>query len=128
MSSRPFSVGELNARVEAVLRRVNVPKTDGASAPLRLGDLQIDFERHEVRVKGKLTRLAPKEFAILQLLLEANAKCSRAITCLSEFGPRQRHGDRHAHRRSTHRSPASQARHTADRVATVTNFGYQIKR
>jgi len=43
-----------------VLRRVNVPKTDGASAPLRFGDLQIDFERHEVRVKGKLTRLAPR--------------------------------------------------------------------
>ncbi len=35
--------------------------------PLRVGGIEVDFERHEVRVHGKFRKLAPREF---QLLLE----------------------------------------------------------
>jgi two-component system alkaline phosphatase synthesis response regulator PhoP len=73
---KPFSVGELHARVEAVLRRTNAPlgKNGEDTKPVAVGAIEVDFDRHEIRVKGKRTELTPKEFELLKLLIEANGK------------------------------------------------------
>jgi DNA-binding response OmpR family regulator len=64
---KPFSPSVLAARVRTVLRR-----TQGAderpSAVLRFGDLLIDTAGHEVRLRGALLRLTPKEFRLLETL------------------------------------------------------------
>ena len=73
---KPFSIGEPK-RVEAVLRRASVAKSEG-DAVSQIGDLKLDFERHEVHVKGKLAKLAPKEFAILKLLFRGQRQSSVA--------------------------------------------------
>ncbi|MBI3289673.1 MAG: response regulator transcription factor, partial [Elusimicrobia bacterium] len=68
---KPFSIGELTARISARLRRGGAPDARTAAA---VGGIEADFERHVVRVKGKLARLAPKEFTLLRLLIEADGK------------------------------------------------------
>ncbi|MCL4466708.1 MAG: response regulator transcription factor [Chloroflexi bacterium] len=68
--TKPFSMRELVARVQATLRRVEMDTSSqatGASA-LSVDDLVIDPARHEVRRAGSLVELAPKEFDLLLFL------------------------------------------------------------
>ncbi len=60
--TKPFSPREVVARVRAVLRR-SATADDGG--PLRRGDLEIDAERREVRLRGALVKLTRKEFDLL---------------------------------------------------------------
>jgi two-component system response regulator RegX3 len=73
--TKPFSVRELVSRVRAHLRRVEMgrgsPGTDGA---LRAGPVELDADRHEVRVRGDLVPLPPKEFALLAMLLRLKGR------------------------------------------------------
>ena len=62
--TKPFSLGELLARVRAQLRR-----NAGAATPqLRFADLTIDLERRRVVQGEREIKLTPTEFALLELL------------------------------------------------------------
>lgn len=66
--TKPFGVGELIARVQAVLRRANwadIPRSVGIQ---RFGDIEIDFEQRLVWRDGVLIKFTPTEFTILQEL------------------------------------------------------------
>jgi two-component system alkaline phosphatase synthesis response regulator PhoP len=63
---KPFSPRELVARVKALLRRIETPPEN----VIRKEGLLIDFERHEVRIKGRLLDLTPKEFGLLAFLAQ----------------------------------------------------------
>ncbi|MBI4377138.1 MAG: response regulator transcription factor [Elusimicrobia bacterium] len=65
---KPFSVRELAARIEAVLRRVK-PQEPGSEI-LAAGGLEVDFGRREVRAAGKKIQLTPTEFDLLRLLMK----------------------------------------------------------
>ena len=69
--AKPFAIGELLARLRALLRpgRVAAP-----AAMLRSGTLSLGRESHEVRVAGQEVKLTPKEFDLLLALLEAQGK------------------------------------------------------
>jgi len=62
--TKPYSPRELAARVRTLLRR-----SAGAAdrSVLRVGDLEVDAVRHEVRVAGDPVALTPGEFAVLAL-------------------------------------------------------------
>ena len=62
--TKPFSPRELVARVRAVSRRGR-PGEDAAGQPVRAGDLEIDRQRFEVKMKGRLVELTRKEFDLL---------------------------------------------------------------
>ncbi|WP_106130237.1 response regulator transcription factor [Pseudosporangium ferrugineum] len=64
--AKPVSPRELTARVRALLRRTGA--ADGPSPVLRVGDLEIDAGRFEVRVGGVPVNLTAKEFGIVELL------------------------------------------------------------
>ena len=65
---KPFSPKELVARVRAVLRRARpAPVTRSVS----VGEVSLDAARHTVTVAGRPVELTPKEFDLLQALLEA---------------------------------------------------------
>ncbi len=67
--TKPYSPRELAARVRALLRRANaVPP---AAAVLRVGVLEIDPDRYEVRLAGVPIPLTGKEFAILHVLAQS---------------------------------------------------------
>jgi DNA-binding response OmpR family regulator len=69
---KPFSTGELLARIRAILRRLQT-KTKAVTT-IQLGDVQIDFLRQEATRKKKPLHLTAKEFAILRLLAEAEGE------------------------------------------------------
>jgi two-component system, OmpR family, alkaline phosphatase synthesis response regulator PhoP len=76
--TKPFSPRELVARVKAMLRRAEMgaaQATVGAGRlppdippPVVFADLVIDAARHEVRKRGDLIRLTPREFELLVTL------------------------------------------------------------
>lgn len=67
--SKPFSPKEVVARVRAVLRRSRAAAgEDDIVDPLRFGELEIDARTREVRTRGVLVGLTPKEFDLLHLL------------------------------------------------------------
>jgi len=69
--TKPFSVGELLARVRALLRR---SKAGGESegSTLRFGEVAVDMARRQVTRRGVPVHLTPLEYRLLRVLL-ANA-------------------------------------------------------
>src|SRR6516165_6971922 len=63
---KPFSPGELAARVDCVLRRSQRPAK--ATDIKDFGGLRIDFSAREVEVNGQVVDLTPKEFDMLAFL------------------------------------------------------------
>ena len=63
---KPFDVGELQARLRALVRRV---RDDDAPDALSFGELRLDPERHGVRVGDEFVELTRTEFQLLELLL-----------------------------------------------------------
>jgi len=63
---KPFDLAELGARIRAVTRR----KGGRARAIIEHCDVALDPATREVRRNGELVPLSPREFALLQALLE----------------------------------------------------------
>jgi DNA-binding response OmpR family regulator len=70
--TKPFSVREFRSRVKAVLRRAALAQPEAQfEEPIDAGDLQIDFEKRTVVVRGEPARLTYVEFEILAALARA---------------------------------------------------------
>ena len=69
--TKPFSPKEVVARAKVVLRRIH--KEVVRPAPIKMGSLTIDLERHLVMREKDAVELTPTEFKILELLA-ANAE------------------------------------------------------
>ncbi|HEY5304745.1 MAG TPA: response regulator transcription factor, partial [Acidimicrobiales bacterium] len=67
---KPFSLGELAARIESVLRRSgNHTGQNSIDAPnMKFGPLEINEQTHEVNLDGVLLELTAKEFSLLAFL------------------------------------------------------------
>jgi len=70
--TKPFSPREVVARIKAVLRRAQAQAATASSLEhttvIRNGEIEIDPQDHEVRVRGTVVTLTPTEFRILELL------------------------------------------------------------
>ena len=66
--TKPFSIGELHARIGALLRRAAGPAAD-ASGLVHVGPLTLDVPHHEVRVNDTPVSLTPREFEVLKVLV-----------------------------------------------------------
>ena len=66
--TKPFSVRELCARVRAVLRRARTEAPRFTEYLIRLGPLEIDRQRHEVRLEGEKIDLTLAQFRLLSVL------------------------------------------------------------
>lgn len=72
--TKPFSVRELIARVKANLRKIEDEKEQrnkeekNKTSKIVVGDLELDLEKVEVRVKGQVKSLTPKEFELIKYL------------------------------------------------------------
>ena len=66
---KPFSVVEVGARLQALLRRARGGQSSDHESTLRCGDLELDDLRHEVRRGGELVDLSPTEYRLLHHLM-----------------------------------------------------------
>jgi two-component system, OmpR family, alkaline phosphatase synthesis response regulator PhoP len=67
--TKPFDLMELLARIDALLRRAG-PSRTAPGGVARFGEIEVDFRRSEVRVKGQVVNLSLLEFQLLRYLLE----------------------------------------------------------
>lgn len=85
--TKPFSVGELLARVRALLRRATTGGESGA-ARLEFGDLIVDFSRRQVLRQGAPVRLTPIEYRLLTVMVASAGKVLTHRQLLREvWGP-----------------------------------------
>ncbi len=63
--AKPFDLGELEARIVAVMRRYKAPARPSV---IRVGELEIDDGVKQVKLKGRTVSLSPKEYELLKLL------------------------------------------------------------
>ncbi len=65
---KPFAFSELQARLEALVRRAKTG-TDAAPTSLKVADLELDLLRREARRGGNPIDLQPREFQLLEFLM-----------------------------------------------------------
>lgn len=123
---KPFSPRELATRVRAVLRRTSARAGDAPhGATLVHGSLELDPERHEVRVSGTKVELTATEFEVLRALLD---RPGRLLT-RSQLIERAYAGDHHVTERTidTHirRIRAKLRALGVDPIETVHGLGYR---
>ncbi len=126
--TKPFSVRQLIARATALLRRSGYVATDDAAEPEPQASLIIDVGRHEVRKRGAVIPLSPKEFELLVYLARhGNTVRSRHAILDAvwgyEFDGESRTVDVHVHwlRRKIEDDP-NQPVH----LLTVRQYGYKF--
>lgn len=83
--TKPFGMGELLARIRAILRRNTVPST---LPVFRAGALEIDFSSREVLAGGENIHLTPTEYNLLSLLARHAGKVVTTQQIMREiWGP-----------------------------------------
>jgi len=70
--TKPFGVGELIARIRALLRRK--PRSEDVSPSFHFGECQVDFSTRTVMRAGKAIHLTPIEYKLLGALLSRPGK------------------------------------------------------
>jgi two-component system KDP operon response regulator KdpE len=86
--TKPFGVGELLARLQAVFRRARWAEPLSRQGRIVRGEIITDLERHEVTVGGKLIELTPTEYNLLVYLMENTGKVLPHQTILQHvWGP-----------------------------------------
>jgi len=84
--AKPFSTGELLARLRAALRHA---QADHADAVFRTGALEVDLSARSVRKRGQEVRLTPTEYGLLRLLVSHAGKVLTHRQLLTElWGPK----------------------------------------
>lgn len=68
--SKPFSPTELIARIQSLLRRVNVHSESGAKVSFESGPFTLDLIAKQFKKNNQSIELTPTEFSLVQLFLE----------------------------------------------------------
>lgn len=85
--TKPFSVGELRARLRALLRR-RLRSGEGATPVVEFGDVTVDLSRRLVSRGGETVHLTPIEYRLLSTLLGHPGKVLTQRNLLREiWGP-----------------------------------------
>jgi DNA-binding response OmpR family regulator len=121
--TKPFSPNEVVARIRALLRRAHRPGPgDGR---LTYGPLDVDVDRHVVRVNDIEVRLTAKEFLLLQYLMQHRGRVlSRDLLLSDVWGYSYTGGTRTVDvhvRRLREKVP-----YLTDAIETVKQFGYKL--
>jgi DNA-binding response OmpR family regulator len=70
--TKPFGTRELRARIKAMLRRA--AGAEAEPARYQFGDIEVDFQRAELRRSGQPVELTPIEFKLLAVFVRARGR------------------------------------------------------
>jgi DNA-binding response OmpR family regulator len=82
--TKPFSMREFRSRIKAALRRSRMLGAGQVQEPISAGDLEIDFERRIVGLRGEEVRLTYVEFEILAALARSPGRVLTRDTLLEQ--------------------------------------------
>jgi len=86
--TKPFSMGELLARMRAALRQGRGDGTEGGSAVVMAGDISIDLGKRLITLGGTPVKLSRKEYDLLKILASHPGKVITHQQLLQEvWGP-----------------------------------------
>jgi len=125
--TKPFSIGELLARVRALLRRARIAAED-ASPLVSFGDIEVNLPRRSVTRGGEALHLTPIEYRLLCVLLASNGKVLTHRHLLREvWGPGYAESNHYlriyvGHLRQKLERDPTQPRH----ILTETGVGYRF--
>jgi DNA-binding response OmpR family regulator len=121
--TKPFSPGEVIARIRALLRRAH--RTGPVDGRLTYGPLSVDVDRHVVRAYDKEVRLTAKEFMLLHYLMQHRGRVlSRDLLLSDVWGYAYTGGTRTVDvhvRRLREKLPF-----LMNAIVTVKQFGYKL--
>jgi DNA-binding response OmpR family regulator len=121
--TKPFSPNEVIARIRALLRRAH--RTGPPDGRLTYGPLNVDVDRHLVRLDDREVRLTAKEFLLLQYLMQHRGRVlSRDLLLSDVWGYSYTGGTRTVDvhvRRLREKVPF-----LTDAIVTVKQFGYKL--
>jgi two-component system KDP operon response regulator KdpE len=92
--TKPFALGELHARIRAVMRRSAGAAADG-DGRLTAGPVVIETFAHRVTVAGKPADLTPREYEILRVLMASRGRLITHGRLLRSVWGEQYQGERH---------------------------------
>ena len=118
---------QMIAKIRALLRRHETESR--ASQILKVGDLQMDLDKHEARVDGKPVSLTPKEFSILRCFLQSPGQAFSRQAMLSQVWGENYALDPHALDVHVHALRHKIEKHPErpDLIVTVRGVGYKLK-
>jgi two-component system, OmpR family, KDP operon response regulator KdpE len=128
--SKPFSVGELEARIHAVMRRLGGPDGD-PDGRLRLGQIELDPARRAVTVAGSPVHFSPREYELLKVLLSnqgrlvTRERLLRAVWGL-EYAEAREYLHVYVGRLRRKLSEAGVGPQIEQLIATETGIGYRV--
>jgi phosphate regulon transcriptional regulator PhoB len=123
--AKPFSPKELVARVRAVLRRA---RPSQPTRVLTVGPVTLDPERHAVKLDGKALQLTPKEFDLLQALLEAAGRVLSREYLLNHVWGYARADEIESRTVDVHvRRLRAKLGDAWNRIATIKSVGYRFE-
>lgn len=102
--TKPFSVRELVARVKANLRKVEVVSSNNQIIPsvneekkkeskIKVGELELDLDKFEVKVRGEIIDLTLREFEVLKFLASQPEQVVTRETLLEKVWGYEYYGD-----------------------------------
>ncbi|MFV9875582.1 MAG: response regulator transcription factor [Rickettsiales endosymbiont of Dermacentor nuttalli] len=84
---KPFNINILAAKVKAVLRTTKFKELQ--EIKLEFGEIVMDLEKHEVRRRGEIVQLSPKEYNLLAYLIQNKGKMLTHTQLNKIWGPSQ---------------------------------------
>lgn len=98
--TKPFSVRELIARIKANLRKADVTKTEKPNQPtsnvnhkIKVGQLELDLEKFEVKIGKNVIDLTLREFEVLKYLAGQPGQVVTRETLLEKVWGYEYYGD-----------------------------------
>jgi two-component system response regulator ResD len=125
---KPFSPGEVMARIRAILRRLDIPEEQSKNV-IRYPGLEISLSDYEVMVEGQHVSLTKKEIEILWLLASNPGKVFSRENLLNSVWGYEYYGD--ARTVDTHikrlRSKLNLTAHLKWDIKTIWGVGYKFE-
>lgn len=125
---KPFSPGEVMARVRAVLRRVE-KETEGSSKVLQAADLRINLEDYSVLAGGRPVRLTKREVDVLWTLVQGRNRAYTREMLLDLLWGYDYYGDPRtvdSHIKRL-RAKLDAVPHPSWEIRTIRNVGYKFE-
>jgi len=123
--TKPFDIRELDARVLALLRRLEQPK---ALTSVNVGDIHIDDRSKTVTVGDAFLSLSPKEYKLLRLLASEPGRVFSSDEIIAHLWPDSDRAAANDVKQYIHllRSKLYRSADIGDPIENIKGFGYRL--